>query len=170
MTTKWNHFSDPTDDNNKGAWVSKIQDPHQWIQAEFSKPLTLLGIQTQGRDDKEQYTTLFTVLYGDSTSSLKTYGDHKGNEKVGLVCLEVLVEYHFWGKSMKETKEKIPLKHWKNFQFNSIESIMNSVQSWNWKILWPIMSLITWGYLLFLIYCSGSVKYVYMKFLYMFKT
>ncbi|CAH1781368.1 unnamed protein product [Owenia fusiformis] len=54
---------------NKGGWAAKNNDVNQWIQAEFSRPMRVRVIATQGRSDVDQWVTRYMLEYSYRTDS-----------------------------------------------------------------------------------------------------
>ncbi|XP_015777248.1 PREDICTED: coagulation factor VIII-like [Acropora digitifera] len=46
-----------------GAWVSRHKNHNQWLQVYLGKTMKLIGINTQGRDDYDQWVTAYWILY-----------------------------------------------------------------------------------------------------------
>ena len=47
----------------RGAWVARHTNHNQWLQVYLGKTMKLIGINTQGRDDIDQWVTAYWILY-----------------------------------------------------------------------------------------------------------
>lgn len=47
-----------------GAWSSRHKNHNQWLQIDLGKAMKISGINTQGRQDADQWVTAYWVLYG----------------------------------------------------------------------------------------------------------
>ena len=46
-----------------GAWSAASNNRHQWLQINFGRPAKIVRIATQGRQDTNQWVTLYTLSY-----------------------------------------------------------------------------------------------------------
>ena len=46
-----------------GAWSAKHNNPYQWIRVDFRKPVKILAVATQGRQDLSQWVTRYYLTY-----------------------------------------------------------------------------------------------------------
>ena len=46
-----------------GAWSAKHNNPYQWIKVDFSRPVKVLAVATQGRQDLSQWVTRYYLSY-----------------------------------------------------------------------------------------------------------
>ncbi|CAH1794007.1 unnamed protein product, partial [Owenia fusiformis] len=64
-----------------GSWTAAVEHDNQWIQAEFSKVMTVSGVVTQGRFDEDQWVESYKFFYGDTEDKLEEYEEIlPGNE------------------------------------------------------------------------------------------
>ena len=50
-----------------GAWSAKTADHHQWLQVDFKRRATVVGVSTQGREDCcSQWVTAYVLYYGNN--------------------------------------------------------------------------------------------------------
>ncbi|KAF1386180.1 hypothetical protein PFLUV_G00115480 [Perca fluviatilis] len=72
--------------NNQGfgcAWLSKFNDPHQWIQIDLMEVGVVSGILTQGRCDADEWITKYSIQYRTvETLNWIYYKDQTGNNRV----------------------------------------------------------------------------------------
>lgn len=47
-----------------GAWSAKHNNPYQWIRVDFTRPVKVLAVATQGRQDASQWVTRYYLTYG----------------------------------------------------------------------------------------------------------
>lgn len=47
-----------------GAWVSRYNNHNQWLQVDLGRAMKITGIETQGRQDSNQWVTAYYVFYG----------------------------------------------------------------------------------------------------------
>ena len=48
--------------NGPKAWLGKHPDLNQWFQVSFKNPSRITGISMQGRQDKDEWVTRYTVM------------------------------------------------------------------------------------------------------------
>ncbi|XP_061540427.1 retinoschisin-like isoform X2 [Phycodurus eques] len=72
--------------NNQGfgcAWLSKYNDPHQWLQIDLREVGVVSGILTQGRCDSDEWITKYSVQYRTVEAlNWVYYKDQTGNNRV----------------------------------------------------------------------------------------
>lgn len=47
----------------RGAWSAKHNNPYQWIKIDFTRPVKVLAVATQGRQDASQWVTRYYLTY-----------------------------------------------------------------------------------------------------------
>ena len=70
---------------NKGAWIAKVNDLHQWVQIDFGIDTTVTYVATQGRHNFSQWVTHYKLQNsndGNSFEVLKQQGEN--TDKVRL--------------------------------------------------------------------------------------
>ena len=65
-----------------GAWSAKTNDANQWIQAEFESDFRITGLQTQGRNAKDQWVKEYKISYSMNGNDWTVFANHDGTEKV----------------------------------------------------------------------------------------
>ncbi len=48
-----------------GGWRTENDDPNRWIQVDFLRPVTVTGVITQGRNNKDQWVKTYKLAYSD---------------------------------------------------------------------------------------------------------
>ena len=56
-----------------GGWVAKYNDIGQFLQVDFGRPLKVTKIATQGRYQKSEWVTRYTVSYSQDNGVYKYY-------------------------------------------------------------------------------------------------
>ena len=56
-----------------GAWVAKYNDIGQFLQVDFGKPVKVTKIATQGRHEKNEWVTRYTMSYSQDNGVYKDY-------------------------------------------------------------------------------------------------
>ena len=69
-----------------GAWIPSVQNHNQWFQADFGVETRVTRIETQGRQDANQYVKKFTLRYSTDGSYFKQYQPN-GYTKVSYYVL-----------------------------------------------------------------------------------
>ena len=68
-SSEWNHkhaawlgrLGRPARSGYAGAWCAKHNNHYQWIKFDFSRPLRITQVATQGRQDYDQWVTRYTI-------------------------------------------------------------------------------------------------------------
>lgn len=66
-----------------GGWSAKTNDGNQWLRVDFGSPMKMTGIDTQGRQDYNQWVTSYTVSYSLDNIHYENY-QQNGQVKVGF--------------------------------------------------------------------------------------
>ena len=56
-----------------GAWSAKSNDANQWFQVDFRKETIVSEIYIQGRQDRDQWVTSYTVSYSNDGKNYRLY-------------------------------------------------------------------------------------------------
>ena len=56
-----------------GAWTARHNNVYQWLQVDLGQRTKITGIKTQGRSDKCQWVTSYTVSYSDDSTTFTSY-------------------------------------------------------------------------------------------------
>ena len=87
-SSKWDPNHGPTNarlfftarNGRTGAWSAKTNDHHQWLQVDFKRRATVVGVSTQGREDCcHQWVKSYVLYY--SNNGIKFF-PHKYNGQV----------------------------------------------------------------------------------------
>ena len=62
--------------NASAAWCTKVNDPNSWLQVDFFWTVIVSRIQTQGRQNVNQWVTKFTVSYRQDGNSFQPYKEN----------------------------------------------------------------------------------------------
>ncbi|XP_056459218.1 retinoschisin-like, partial [Gadus chalcogrammus] len=72
--------------NNQGfgcAWLSKYNDPRQWLQLDLQQVGVVSGVLTQGRCDADEWVTKYSLQHrSTATARWVYYKDQSGNNRV----------------------------------------------------------------------------------------
>ena len=71
-------------DCGTGAWSARSLDPHQWLQIDFFRKVTLGQVATQGRSDVSQWVTSYSLSYSMHGNDYQMY-EQDGSTKVGVI-------------------------------------------------------------------------------------
>ena len=66
--------------NGPKAWLGKHLDLNQWFQVSFVNPSQISGISMQGRQDKDEWVTRYTVM--SKMDNWEHVKDEDGNTEV----------------------------------------------------------------------------------------
>ncbi|XP_022809965.1 coadhesin-like, partial [Stylophora pistillata] len=80
-SSKWNANYGPENarlhfhpvSGRQGAWVARVQNVNQWLQVDFGVETQVTRIATQGRQNKNQYVTKYTLRYSLDKSQWNMY-------------------------------------------------------------------------------------------------
>ena len=80
-SSKWNANYGPENarlhfhpvSGRQGAWVARVQNVNQWLQVDFGVEMQVTRIATQGRQNKNQYVTKYTLRYSLDKSHWNMY-------------------------------------------------------------------------------------------------
>lgn len=61
-----------------GAWCAKYKNYNQWLMADFGRPTRVTIISTQGRQDMNQWVTMYYITYSQDKS---LFVDYKVNSR-----------------------------------------------------------------------------------------
>ena len=61
---------------NASAWCAKDNDDNQWLQVDLGQKTNVTGIQTQGRQDRDQWVTSYTVSHSDDNTTFTPYKEN----------------------------------------------------------------------------------------------
>ena len=64
-----------------GSWCAKTKDSKQWLRIDFGAPARLTRVQTQGRQDADQWVTSYTISYSKKGDGFLWYQE-RGRKKV----------------------------------------------------------------------------------------
>ena len=67
-----------------GAWSAGSLDPHQWLQIDFFRKVTLGQVATQGRSDVSQWVTSYSLSYSMHGNDYQMY-EQDGSTKVSVI-------------------------------------------------------------------------------------
>ena len=56
-----------------GAWSALYNDQNQWFKVDFGRPATITGISTQGRSDRDQFVTSYTISFNRNGYHYRKY-------------------------------------------------------------------------------------------------
>ena len=71
----------------KGAWTSRIRNHNQWLQVDMGKSVRVTGINTQGRQDSDQWVTAYYILYSSDGAYFSYVREWWDNIKVSWATL-----------------------------------------------------------------------------------
>ncbi|KAL9978627.1 hypothetical protein ACROYT_G016164 [Oculina patagonica] len=84
-----------------GAWCVKTRDAYQWLQIDLGKGTTVTKVATQGRQDKDQWVTKYSISYSPARTHwvyVMTHGKKTmfaGNfDRNSVVTHEILPPFH----------------------------------------------------------------------------
>ena len=66
-----------------GAWCARHNNHHQWLKVDFKKPMKITKIETQGRQDTNQWVTRYQLSYSQDGAHWTLYR-HRSNDKVKI--------------------------------------------------------------------------------------
>lgn len=66
-----------------GAWCARHNNHHQWLKVDFGRPMKIKKIETQGRQDTNQWVTRYQLSYSQDGSHRTLYR-YKSNDKVEI--------------------------------------------------------------------------------------
>ena len=72
-----------------GAWSSRHKNHNQWLQIDLGKAMKISGINTQGRQDADQWVTAYWVLYGYDGTRFSYVREWRDNVKV--ICGSIVL-------------------------------------------------------------------------------
>ena len=75
-----------------GAWASKYRNYNQWLQVDLGYVMKITGIATQGRQDANQWVTVYRVYYSTDGIYFALVKYWWNTVKVTGVNLEVLYQ------------------------------------------------------------------------------
>lgn len=64
-----------------GAWCARHNNHHQWLKVDFKQPMKITKIETQGRQDTNQWVTRYQLSYSQDGAHWTLYR-HRSNDKV----------------------------------------------------------------------------------------
>lgn len=67
-----------------GAWSAKHNNPQQWLKVDFTSPVKVLAVATQGRQDASQWVTRYYLSYGFDGINFVPYLCRKVSQKCYL--------------------------------------------------------------------------------------
>ena len=73
-----------------GAWSSRHNNHHQWLQIDMGRFMKCSGINTQGRQDADQWVTAYQILYGSDGTRFSYVREWWDNIKVSVQRLKEL--------------------------------------------------------------------------------
>ena len=110
-----------------GAWCSRHKNHNQWLQIDMGRAMKVSGINTQGRQDADQWVTAYYVLYGSDGTRFSYVREWWDNIKVSwshfvlllifLLIVHVLKKEDSLQGSICQFKK---LKYWKVQRFRWI--------------------------------------------------
>ena len=56
-----------------GGWIPKAQDHNQWLQVDFGVETQVTRVETQGRQDADQWVKEYTLRYSNDGSYFHHY-------------------------------------------------------------------------------------------------
>ena len=65
-----------------GAWSSRHNNHNQWLQIDMGRHMKCSGINTQGRQDADQWVTAYQILYGSDGTRFSYVREWWDNIKV----------------------------------------------------------------------------------------
>lgn len=65
-----------------GAWSSRHKNHNQWLQIDMGKSMKVTGINTQGRQDADQWVTAYYILYSSDGARFSYVREWWDNVKV----------------------------------------------------------------------------------------
>lgn len=88
-SSEWNHkhaawlgrLGRPARSGYAGAWCAKHNNHYQWIKFDFSRPMRITQVATQGRQDYDQWVTRYTISSSVDATHWALYRD-KSQDKV----------------------------------------------------------------------------------------
>ena len=88
-SSEWNHkhaawlgrLDRPARSGYAGAWCAKHSNHYQWIKFDFSRPMRITQVATQGRQDYDQWVTRYTISSSVDGTHWAMYRD-KSQDKV----------------------------------------------------------------------------------------
>ena len=76
-----------------GAWSSRHNNHHQWLQIDMGRFTKCSGINTQGRQDADQWVTAYQILYGSDGTRFSYVREWWDNIKVSVQRLKEFIEF-----------------------------------------------------------------------------
>ena len=76
-----------------GAWSSRHNNHHQWLQIDMGRFMKCSGINTQGRQDADQWVTAYQILYGSDGTRFSYVREWWDNIKVSVQRLKEFIEF-----------------------------------------------------------------------------
>jgi len=67
-----------------GAWSSRHNNHNQWLQIDMGRHMKCSGINTQGRQDADQWVTAYYILYGSDGTRFSYVREWWDNIKVSV--------------------------------------------------------------------------------------
>lgn len=64
-----------------GAWCARHNNHHQWLKVDFKRPMKITKIETQGRQDTNQWVTRYQLSYSQDGAHWTLYR-YKSADKV----------------------------------------------------------------------------------------
>ena len=65
--------SGPIPKRSAGSWRADLKDSRPWIQVDFLRPVTVTGVLTHGREDKDQFVRKYDLKYSDDGMAWTKY-------------------------------------------------------------------------------------------------
>ena len=65
-----------------GAWSSRHNNHNQWLQVDLGRSMKVMGINTQGRQDADQWVTAYYILYSSDGARFAYVREWWDNVKV----------------------------------------------------------------------------------------
>jgi len=66
-----------------GAWCARHNNHHQWLKVDFKQPMKITKIETQGRQDTNQWVTRYQLSYSQDGAHWTLYRQ-RSNDKVKI--------------------------------------------------------------------------------------
>lgn len=68
-----------------GAWSARHNNHYQWLLVDFKRPMRVVKIAIQGRQDARQWVTKFFVAYSQDCAHFAEYKEHSNRK----VCISI---------------------------------------------------------------------------------